>query len=177
MNELTVTVTVMNDLSPADRAFVYAVARRIVKSAQDADDVTQEALLRAHRYRESFRGDSHYRSWLYRIAATSAYGYLRKRRRSRETVRTEDAPDVVEQLPDPGKSAEACVLEAETHELVQRALVELAPSYREVLLARVDRSEPEAARALGISVGNVKIRTHRARKQFRAIFDRIDVAA
>ena len=179
MNELTVTMNVMNDfsLTPADRAFVYAVARRIVKSAQDADDVTQEALLRAHRYRDSFRGDSHYRSWLYRIAATSAYGHLRKRRRSRETLRTEDARDVVEQLADPSKSAETRVLEAETHALVQRALVSLAPSYRDVLLARVDASEPEAARALGISLGNVKIRTHRARKQFRVIFDRMTVAA
>jgi RNA polymerase sigma-70 factor (ECF subfamily) len=179
MNELTVIVNDMTDfiLGPDDRAFVYAVARRIVGSAHDADDVTQEAMLLAHRYRDAFRGESHYRSWLYRIAATAAYGHLRKRRRSLETACVEDEAHVVEQLADPAKSAETRVLEAETHALAQRALVALSPTYRAVLLARVDATEPEAAKKLGISLGNVKIRTHRARKQIRTIFDRMYVAA
>jgi DNA-directed RNA polymerase specialized sigma24 family protein len=50
---------------------------------------------------------------------------------------------------------------------VHRALDELAPLYRDVLLARFDATAPEVAAELGISVANVKIRTHRAWKQLR----------
>jgi RNA polymerase sigma factor (sigma-70 family) len=65
-----------------DRDFVCAIALRIVRDPADAEDVAQDALLRAYRYRTSFRGDSRYRSWLYRIATTTALGLLRRRKRA-----------------------------------------------------------------------------------------------
>ena len=81
MNELTVTMTDMNDstygtaqlvtFSPDDRGYVYAVVYKLV-GPDDAEDVTQDALLLAYRARDSFRGDSRYRTWLYRIALTTA---------------------------------------------------------------------------------------------------------
>lgn len=171
MNGFSVKMDDMNELhdnsvtfDPSDRGFVYAVARRIVRSETDAEDVTQDALLLAYRYRDRFRGDSRYRTWLYRIASTTALGHLRRQRRSREQL--EDAPRDLA-TPDPSPEQEA----ASREELVQleRAIAELPATYRDVLVLRAfSHSEQAIAKRLGISVGNVKIRTHRARARLRA---------
>jgi len=161
---------------PQHREFVFAVVRKFLTSAADADDVTQEALLLAYRHRDSFRGDSRYRTWLYRIAVTSALGFLRKHRRSRVHGFDAATHHLLDAMVDPARSPEEQTADSEWHERIGRALVELAPHYRAVLLARVDATEPEIAAELGISVANVKIRTHRARKQLRATLERIDEA-
>lgn len=147
---------------PADRGFVYAVARRFVTSDSDADDVTQEALLLAYRHRDAFRGDSRYRTWLYRIASTTALGFLRKRRRSRVTY-----CDQVAELPTE-LSPEQEAASREELERLAEAVDELPPGYRDVIAMRAtEHGEHEIAERLGISVGNVKIRTHRARARLR----------
>lgn len=183
MNVLTSIMDDMNDsenvtFASDDRRFVYAVARRIVRSADDAEDVTQEALLLAFRHRNAFRGESRYRTWLYRIAATAALGHLRRQKRARLTVVSSDlAHETLERQPDAAKLPSTLLEEAESRIAVRQALGELAPTYREVLIARADSTESEVAAKLGISVGNVKIRTHRAKKQLRATMDRLEQAA
>jgi RNA polymerase sigma-70 factor, ECF subfamily len=147
-----------------DRRFVYSVARRIVATDEDADDVAQEALLLAHRHIASFRGDSRLRTWLYRIAVTTALGHLRRTKRSQLHVPVTDVA-----LPDPSKSPEAVVADAESDALVREAVQELEPLYRDVLIARAYASEAEVAECLGISIANVKIRAHRARHQLRTV--------
>src|SRR5690606_17264238 len=67
------------DLGARERAYVFAVAMKYVKNEVDAEDVTQDALLLAHRHRDSFRGDARYGTWLYRVAATTALMFLRSR--------------------------------------------------------------------------------------------------
>jgi RNA polymerase sigma-70 factor, ECF subfamily len=151
---------------PEDRGFVYAVARRIVGSAEEADDVAQDALLTAFRHRDSFRGDSRYRTWLYRIAFTTALGHLRRRGRSREMLAANEE-GLGYQLADPSPSAEDHLMAAERARQVRDAVDALAPSYKNVLLARADATEPEVAARLGLSVANVKVRAHRARNQLR----------
>ncbi|HET9625387.1 MAG TPA: RNA polymerase sigma factor [Kofleriaceae bacterium] len=153
---------------PGDRAFVYAVAHRILGSRADADDAAQEAMLRAFRYRGSFRGGSRYHTWLYRIAATTALGQLRRCRRSPlQLVDAKHERRLIESRADLAPAAADQLADAEDVEALSRALGELAPAYREVLLARVEASEGEVATRLGISVANVKIRAHRARQQLR----------
>ena len=160
-----------------DRAFVYNVARKLV-GPDDAEDVTQDALLLAYRGRDSFRGDSRYRTWLYRIALTTALGHLRRRRRARVApAATDEQARLFERLPDPSRSPEAETGDAEQVALVARALGELSQTYRTVLLARVDATEPAVAATLGISVANVKIRTHRARRQLVQRLEQLDRAA
>jgi RNA polymerase sigma-70 factor (ECF subfamily) len=182
MNVLTVIMVDMNVLddspstvtfAPDDRDFVYSVVRRMVGTPDDADDVTQDALLLAYRHRSSFRGDARYRTWLYRIAATTALSHLRRKRRARVSVVPDGDERVLEQWADPAGSPEALVAAAEDRAWVRRALSELPASYREVLLARADATEPEVADHLGISVANVKIRAHRARRQLRACLERV----
>jgi RNA polymerase sigma-70 factor (ECF subfamily) len=149
-----------------DRGFVYAIARRIVGNAEDAEDVTQDALLLAYRYRASFRGDSRYRTWLYRIASTTALGHLRRRGRNREQLATTE-DSFARELVDPALSAEAALAEHEAIAMIQAALATLDPKYRDVMLLRADSTESECAERLGITVNNVKIRAHRARKQLQ----------
>lgn len=150
----------------ADRGFVYAVVRRIVRSADDADDVTQDALLLAYRHRGAFRGEARYRTWLYRIAATSAIGYLRKRARSREHLAPTEAAYAHTVASDATPVDEA-LADHENIVRIQQALARLDPKYRDVMLLRADLSEVETAEKLGITVGNVKVRAHRARAQLR----------
>lgn len=154
--------------APDDRDFVFAIAMRMLQSTADADDVTQEALLLAYRHRDSFRGDSRYRTWLYRIAVTTALGFLRRRKRSRVDGLDLVTSELLDAMVDPAGSPETQLVESQQLARVADALLALQPIYRDVLLARIDASEPQVAAALGISVGNVKIRTHRARKQLRA---------
>src|SRR5215813_4052100 len=67
------------------RAYVRSIAMKYVHNEHDAEDVTQDAMLLAYRYRDAFRGDSRYTTWLYRVTATAALMFLRKQRRlSRE---------------------------------------------------------------------------------------------
>src|SRR5260370_10474105 len=63
------------------RAYVRSIALKYVRNDQDAEDVTQDAMLLAHRYRDSFRGESRYTTWLYRVTATAALMFLRRQRR------------------------------------------------------------------------------------------------
>lgn len=153
---------------PADRTFVYAVARRIVRNDDDAQDVAQEALLLAHRHRDSFRGGSSHRTWLYRIATTAALTSLRRRRAAQRRV---DALAVhlrgagSDEPAAPDTQLERARLRARlAHELDA-----LDEKYRRVLELRVqeDVGEREIAAALGLSLATVKIRGFRARNMLR----------
>src|SRR6266508_1266027 len=64
-----------------EREYVFSVAMKYVKDEDEAADVAQEAMLLAYRHRASFRGDSRFTTWLYRVAATTALMHLRKKRR------------------------------------------------------------------------------------------------
>src|SRR5262245_65077398 len=66
-----------------EREYVYAVAMKYLKDEDEASDVAQDAMLNAFRHRSSFRGDSRFTTWLYRVAATTALMHLRKKRRAR----------------------------------------------------------------------------------------------
>ena len=153
-------------LGREERAFVYSVAKRITRNAQSAEDITQDAMLLAHRYRASFRGESRYRTWLYRIAATTALSHLRRGHRSREQlVRNDDTTSW--DVADSGQSPERMLDDAQLASSLRSALEQLPARYRETVLLRIELSEAETARRLGISVANVKIRAHRARQQLR----------
>jgi RNA polymerase sigma-70 factor (ECF subfamily) len=179
MNELDDKLTVMNDLDDktsktrlvfgaAEREFVYAIARRIV-GPQAADDIAQDAMLLAYVHRDAFRGESRYRTWLYRIAATAALGHLRKRKRSREQLALDQ--DAMPAPIDPAASPETQVAEREAALVAAQVLDALDPKYREVVVLRTELSEAQTAARLGISVANVKVRAHRARAQLRTAFE------
>ena len=152
-----------------DRLFVMAVARRIVRDVDAAMDVAQDAMLQAFRYRASFRGESNYRTWLYRIATTTALSHLRRERAlARRAVACEQ--EATAPLAAPPTSPVDAITHAETAREVSAQIARLPPLYREILALRYydDCTEREAASALGVSVTAVKVRTHRAKRALRA---------
>lgn len=145
----------------SDRSFVHAVVRRVLRRDPAVEDVTQEALLLAFRFRDGFRGDCAYRTWLYRIAWTAAMGFVRRRRARDVPLRT----DMVDDRP----TADAELIALEDRIDCARMLAQLPASHRDVLLVRLDHSDEETAARLGLSVSNVKVRAHRARTRLRAL--------
>ena len=150
---------------------MYAVIRRILRNDDAASDATQDALLLVHRHRGQFRGDSAFRTWLYRVAVTTALGVLRKAARSREQLVTDDLP-LGGALEDPGPSPEDEVAARELAEHAASELATLGEIYRGVFeLKAGEWAEREIADELGISIANVKIRSHRVRQHLRSTLD------
>lgn len=150
---------------------------QLLKNREDAEEVTQDAFVRAHRGLDKFRGDSSFSTWLFQIATNLAhnkYWYWWRRKRgssiSLEQNLTEDGDaSLLDILPAEGEDpAESSV----TQELVDRVaecMPELNEKHREILILRNVRnlSYEEIADQLGISVGTVKSRIARARESLR----------
>ena len=150
----------------AARRFVYAVGRRYVRDDAAADDIAQEAMLLAFRHREAFRGDSHPRTWLYRIAATTALGYLRRQRRREAWHSPRDVGTLHPVSPAP--AADDVLAGHELALQLQNGLAALDDKYAAVLRLRADDlRDGEIASQLGISTTAVKVRAHRARGMLR----------
>ena len=152
------------------RAYVKSVAMKYVRNEEDADDVAQDALLLAHRYRESFRGESRYSTWLYRVTATAALMFLRKQRRlAREvpasgTIDEEGTP-WLDRQPSPADTRAEVIARHELDD-VRAAVAALGAKYPAVFWKRYGegRTETEIAKELGISVAAVKTRAFRGRQ-------------
>jgi RNA polymerase sigma-70 factor (ECF subfamily) len=153
-----------------ERAYVRSIAMKYVRDADDAEDVTQDALLLAHRYRDSFRGESRYSTWLYRVTATAALMFLRRRRRlAREVLvsgtTSEDGTPWLDRQRSPRDVRSEVIARAELAN-VQRAVAALGAKYPAVFWKRYGegRTETEIARELALSVAAVKTRAFRARQ-------------
>jgi RNA polymerase sigma-70 factor (ECF subfamily) len=145
------------------RPVVVRVAARIVGS-DDAEDVSQDAFLRAFHRLERFRGDAPFRSWLLRIAHNAALDYLRRRRPERlDEAMLEGAVDESAQRP-PAETLER----RERIDRLERKLRGLSGPHRAVLVLRdvEGLTYDEIATLTDAPVGTVKGRLHRARREF-----------
>ena len=145
---------------------VYRLALRMCGSAEDAREVAQDAFLAAWRGLPAFRGDSRFSSWLYRLTTNAAIDFLRREKHHLGNLPLEEAPE----RPDP-RQPELLAEQREQQEALQRALDQLSPEHRQVLLLRVvqQMSYDEIAQALSLESGTVKSRISRARRQLREI--------
>jgi RNA polymerase sigma-70 factor (ECF subfamily) len=140
---------------------VYTLAARLVGDRHEAEDVAQEAYLRVHRSLRTFRGDSSFQTWLYRIVANTAMTHLRKRGRFGDLA---DEPETVLRL------ADSRPPEGEVHtDHVRVALNALSDAQRVILLMKdaYGFSCREIADEMGVSEGAVKVRLHRARRRLK----------
>jgi RNA polymerase sigma-70 factor (ECF subfamily) len=138
------------DLVRLYQADVWRFAQHLTRDRALAEDVTQEAFLRAFRFLGSFRGDARFSSWLFRIARNCAMDAIRSR-----TVHLEREPAPPATSTDPQARLE-----------LQAALAAISDEHREpfLLIEVFGLSYQEAADVLGVRVGTVKSRMHRARK-------------
>ena len=149
---------------------LYAAAMRLTRNPSDAEDLLQEAYLRAYRGFASFEEGTNLRAWLYRILTNAYINTYRKKQREPQTISSDDSPEwyLYDQLSEDGRepSAETEVLESLPDEEVQAALGELPEQFRmAVLLADVEGfSYKEIAEILEIPIGTVMSRLHRGRR-------------
>jgi RNA polymerase sigma-70 factor (ECF subfamily) len=151
---------------------LLAVARRLLRNEEDAQDAVQQAFLSAFRALPGFNGQSRLTTWLHRIVTNAALMKLRTRGRQAEDSIEDLLPTFledghhVEQFSEWALPADARMLRRETRAQVRAAIEALPDSYRTVLLLRdiEELSTEETAQALGVNPNTVKIRLHRARQ-------------
>ena len=145
------------------RRMVYGVAYAILASTDDAEDVVQEAFLRAHQAMAQFNSRCEFAAWIRRIAVNCAISKLRQRQRIARLARD----GATSANPGPEPSPAESLAAGELDDRVRRAIAELPLKQRLAitLFGLQDLNLAETAEALGCSVGAVKLHLHRARRK------------
>jgi len=145
----------------------------LVDNAEDALDVVQEAFLNAYQSLDSFKGDSLFFTWLYRIAVNTAISLKRKKR---VLVRIPDRngensiePADPSELTRPGHALE----QAEEEQKLYKALARLSPEHRTVLVMKELEGQKyeDMAETLDVPIGTIRSRLHRARLELRELLE------
>jgi RNA polymerase sigma-70 factor, ECF subfamily len=153
---------------------LYRVARGVLGDDAEAEDVVQEAYIRAFTHMESFRGDARLSTWLTRIAINEALGRLRQRRPTADL-------DEIDAMDEQGEARviflpsarqdnpESSVARSDVRRLLERAVDQLPDPFRAVFVMRdiEEMSVEETASQLGLRPETVKTRLHRARRLLR----------
>src|SRR5262245_52863797 len=152
---------------------VFRIALHITQNREDAEDVVQEAFLKAYQKLDQFQGNSKFYTWVVRIAVNEALMKLRKRKGDRtvsmdQEVETEDGTvprDFADWMPNP----EQQYRQSELNDILTKTIQGLPASFRTVFVLRdvEGMSTEETAEMLGLSVPAVKSRLLRARLQLR----------
>lgn len=147
---------------------VLNVAARMIGSVDDAEDLTQETFIRAHKRIRGYRG-GRFCTWLFRIAANLCVDYARRRRPA--TCSLEDLVEQADWQQSDGGAGdpEDALIRKEFSESVWATLASIPPHYRVLLVLRhIDgMSYEEIARVIGCTRGALGVRLHRAREVFR----------
>ncbi len=167
----------LNEILRRYRDRIYRTALKVTNNHNDAEDVVQEVSLTIYRKAHTFRTDSKFSTWLYRLVTNEAISRLRKIRRER----TVSLDDYMPRFDDDGHHAERPVVDwsqevekkvavREIQSIIERAMQELTPIDRTVVvLSEIEElTNPEIGKVLGLSVLAVKGRLHRARLFLRA---------
>ncbi len=152
---------------------VFRIARQMMRSKEDAEDVLQESFLLAYIHLKSFKGGSRFSTWLSRIAINASLMKLRRKQHLRdvsldesvETVQTSSRLDLQDQGPNP----EQLYAQKERERILSEAMNDLTPGMRKAIELRElgERSTEETPEIMGISVNAVKARVFHGRKKLR----------
>jgi RNA polymerase sigma-70 factor (ECF subfamily) len=152
---------------------VFRIAQHITQNREDAEDVVQDAFLKAYSNLGQFQGQSKFYTWLVRIVVNEALMKLRRRRPERmvsldEDVKTED-DSVPREVADWSPNPEQLYSQSQLHDILSKTIQGLPPGFRTVFVLRdvEGLSTEETAEALGLSIPAVKSRLLRARLQLR----------
>ncbi|MGC8874032.1 MAG: RNA polymerase sigma factor [Chloroflexia bacterium] len=163
----------LTELVRSQQNYVYSIALGIFRNPDEAADVTQEAFLRLFQVLPTFRGETRFTTWLYRLVVNLCYDELR--RQKRRPVGRETAEEALEQIPetapwaDPDLGAER----TDVQEQVRRALAQLDEPYRTALILFYfrDLKYREIAEIMGLPINTVKSHIHRAKARLAELLD------
>ncbi|MFO7650652.1 MAG: sigma-70 family RNA polymerase sigma factor [bacterium] len=153
---------------------VYNIAYRLMGNERDASEVLQDAFLRAYRFLPKFQFKSSFFTWLYRIATNVSLTKLRKREKVQLVSIDEPANadgDLPLEIPDYRYNPEKMMKQRQLREALQKAVDELPPDYRSVVVLRdlEGLSNEEVSKVLSLTVAAVKSRLHRGRLELRKV--------
>jgi RNA polymerase sigma-70 factor (ECF subfamily) len=148
------------------QVMVYNLARRLTRSAADAEEVAQDTFVKVYRSLSGFRGDSKFTSWLYRITWNLA---LNKYKRKTHISGSTDEESFIEQPDDGTMDVVDRMDQAEKDKFVKMAIEDLDPEDRFIVTLFYNDDQPvnEIASVTGMSESNVKVRLFRARKKIK----------
>jgi len=153
---------------------VFTLAYKLTGNRELANDVAQEAFIRAWKAIQKFRGDSTFSTWIYRITVNTAWT-LRKKAKKHYSLNIDDTqePVVIDEKKDP----EFLAINSDLSAVLKKALDQIPVEQRIIVeLKNIEgRSHKEIAEYLDISVTAAKVRLHRAHQKLRLILEEIDV--
>ena len=171
----TQKVAEFEDLAHRYHKQAYNIAYRMTGNHADAEDLTQEAFVRAFRFFGNYRRDWPFDNWLYKIMSNLFVDDLRRKPKAR--LQSLDQPldnggrsdDIYLEIPDAAANPERMMLSHELDEQIQRALSSLPSNFRvTVILADIEgMSYEEISQTMNCSLGTVRSRLHRGRKLLR----------
>ncbi|HEY0966320.1 MAG TPA: sigma-70 family RNA polymerase sigma factor [Opitutaceae bacterium] len=158
---------------------IYGLAHNLLRNSADAEEITQDTFIRAHRNLAKFRGDCSLATWLYRIAlnlSRNRYWYFFRRRRQDSislegALSSESDATFADFIPDATANPVQESVTSEFAELISKCMSQLDARHLEILTMRnvLSLSYGEIAKSLHINVGTVKSRIARARESLRAL--------
>ncbi|OWK47260.1 sigma-70 family RNA polymerase sigma factor [Fimbriiglobus ruber] len=155
-----------------DRLFNAVI--RVVDNAEDAQDVVQDAFVNAYQSLASFKGDAEFYTWLYRIAFNTAVS-LKRRRKALVSLETgRDGESIGDPVDTSEETRPGAALErTEEEEILRAALHRLSPEHRTVLVLKdiEGLKYEEIAEILGVPIGTIRSRIHRARLELRDLLE------
>jgi RNA polymerase sigma-70 factor, ECF subfamily len=153
---------------------LYRIARAVMRNDSEAEDIVQEAYVRAFSNLAEFRGDASLATWLSRIVLNEALGRIRRHRPAADLASLENQPPsrgeiIPFPLASPQLDPERTMAQRQIQLLLEQAIDKLPDDFRIVLVARVieEMSIEETAALFGLRAETVKTRLHRARKLLR----------
>lgn len=159
---------------------LYRVVRAMLRDDSEAEDVMQDAYVRAYQHLDQFENRAPFSTWLTRIAVHEGLARLRSRKRTEQLQLDgddgESAMDPSDSSPDPEQNTS----QSEINQMLEEAILALPRDYRAVLMLRdiEELSTAETAASLGISEENVKVRLFRGRAMVRrTLFERVGSSA
>ena len=148
---------------------LYRVSRAILREDGEAEDVMQDAYVRAYEHLDQFAGKAAFSTWLTRIAIHEALARKRRRARLEELDALPPTGDAMSILKSSAPTPEAGTAQAEARQLLEEAIDSLPENYRSVVVLREveEMSVAETAESLGVTDAVVKTRLHRAHAMLR----------
>ena len=157
---------------------IYSMVHQLLRNSEDAEEVTQDAFIRAHRGLVNFRGESAFSTWLFQIAtnlARNRYWYWWRRKRDKSVsldapVSADNTTTLADIIPAEVETPDDITVTREFVSRIGSGMERLGSKHREILILRnvKNHSYSEIAAILGISVGTVKSRIARARESLRS---------
>jgi RNA polymerase sigma-70 factor (ECF subfamily) len=151
------------------RNSVYNLVYRMVRDLEEAEDLTQEAFIKAFNSLASFNEEYAFSTWLYKIATNNCIDFFRKRKLQTfsldKPIQYKDS-EIQHEIPDPELNPEKSILARERSRMIQKAIKALPEKYYTAIILRhnEEKSYEEIAEILNLPLGTVKARIFRARE-------------